>query len=306
MNWPDGKAFAFTVFDDTDNATVENVGEVYRLLDDLGFRTTKSVWPSKVKCAHIGCGDTCENPAYVDWLLRLQARGFEIGYHMNACSTSTREQTMQGLERFESLFGGPPQAMANHSGCRENIYWGSDRLGGVNRLVYDLVTAFLNHGRYRGHREGDQLFWGDLCRERIKYCRGFVFPDVNTLAACPIMPYHDPNRPYVNYWYASSEGATLESYVGLLSEANLDSLEAAGGACIVYTHFASGFSNNGRLDVRFQSVMQALARRNGWFVTVSELLDYLLAQDGHQDIASAERRRLEWKWLRHKMKVGTT
>ena len=43
--WPDGKAFAFSVFDDTDLSTLENAPAVYRLLRDLGFRTTKSVWP---------------------------------------------------------------------------------------------------------------------------------------------------------------------------------------------------------------------------------------------------------------------
>ena len=36
MLWPDGKRFAFTVFDDTDRATLDNVREVYALLADLG------------------------------------------------------------------------------------------------------------------------------------------------------------------------------------------------------------------------------------------------------------------------------
>ena len=45
IDWPDGKSFAFTVFDDTDNATVERVSPVYALRTDLGLRTTKSVWP---------------------------------------------------------------------------------------------------------------------------------------------------------------------------------------------------------------------------------------------------------------------
>ena len=44
ITWPDGKAFAFTIFDDTDFATVEKVGPVYSLLADCGLRTTKSCW----------------------------------------------------------------------------------------------------------------------------------------------------------------------------------------------------------------------------------------------------------------------
>ncbi len=89
--WPDGKRFAFTVFDDTDSATLENVKGVYDFLADRGFRTTKSVWvaagdPSRGKNA----GQTCADPDYTRWLLDLQAKGFEIGFH-NA--------TWHGLER---------------------------------------------------------------------------------------------------------------------------------------------------------------------------------------------------------------
>ena len=36
--WPEGKRFAFSVFDDTDGATVENVGSVYAFLGDCGLR----------------------------------------------------------------------------------------------------------------------------------------------------------------------------------------------------------------------------------------------------------------------------
>ena len=53
--WPHGKRFAFTVFDDTDSATLENVSPVYALLRDLGFRTTKSVGRSPVIGARRFC-----------------------------------------------------------------------------------------------------------------------------------------------------------------------------------------------------------------------------------------------------------
>ena len=67
------------------------------------------------------------------------------------------------------------------------------------------------------------------------------FPEINTLRACPIMPYHDPQRPFVNQWYASSEGANCASFNAMLTEAAQDRLEAEGGACIMYTHFGHGF-----------------------------------------------------------------
>ena len=39
----------------------------------------------------------------------------------------------------------------------------------------------------------------------IEQVRNFVFSDINTLKSCPYMPYQDPTKPYVNYWFASSE-----------------------------------------------------------------------------------------------------
>jgi hypothetical protein len=41
-------------------------------------------------------------------------------------------------------------------------------------------------------------------------------------------------------------------------------------------------------------------------VPAGTLLDHLLATNGHHDIANQERRRLERKWLREKIFVGTT
>lgn len=79
-------------------------------------------------------------------------------------------------------------------------------------MVYDVLTGFRNHGRFRGHVPAQRLFWGDVCRERIKYVRNFVFGDIDTLAACPVMPDHDPDRPLVNYWFASSEGAIVDTF----------------------------------------------------------------------------------------------
>ena len=35
--WPDGKRFAFTIFDDTDRSTLDNAPAVYALLRDLGI-----------------------------------------------------------------------------------------------------------------------------------------------------------------------------------------------------------------------------------------------------------------------------
>jgi hypothetical protein len=304
IEWPDGKDFAFTVFDDTDLATLENVAPVYDLLAGLGLRTTKSVWPIKgAGTARIG-GLTCEDAAYRSWTLELQASGFEIGSHGATYLTSPREQVILAIDRFREIYGHDPYSLANHSGCAESIYWGADRASGAARVAYNLMTGFRRRGAFRGHLEGDPLFWGDICRDRVRYVRNFTYTDVNTLAACPLMPYQDPERPYVNAWFASSEGADVVALNRCLSEANQDRLEVEGGACIMYTHFASGFWSDGRLDSRFKELMSRLAAKNGWFVPVSTLLDYLAERRGRAVLTAAQRRGLEWRWLSSKARVG--
>jgi hypothetical protein len=304
--WPEGRSFAFTIFDDTDLATVENVGPVYRLLEELGFRTTKSVWAIRGQGTSPLAGATCDDADYRAWTLDLQARGFEIGSHGATYSTADRETVLRSMDRFRELYGHDPWTLANHSGCDESIYWGTERVSGVNRLAYDVLTRFSRHGRFRGHRDGDPLFWGDVCRERVRYVRNFTFRDVNTLAACPTMPYHDPARPYVRSWFASSEGADVRAFTACLSEANQDRLEAERGACIMYTHFASGFVDNGRIEPQFERLMRRLAAKNGWFVPTVTLLDTLASWQVDVPISHAQRDQLERRWLRSKIRVGHT
>jgi hypothetical protein len=63
ITWPEGKRFAFTVFDDTDGMTMLNGPPIYDFLADLGFLTTKSVWPIQVKGASPQMvGATCRIP----------------------------------------------------------------------------------------------------------------------------------------------------------------------------------------------------------------------------------------------------
>ncbi len=68
IKWPDGKDFAFSVFDDTDNITLENVPPVYSFLNEHGFKTTKSVWPLKNEGIPLEGGLTCEDKAYLEWV----------------------------------------------------------------------------------------------------------------------------------------------------------------------------------------------------------------------------------------------
>lgn len=303
---PDGKRFAFTIFDDTDSATLENVRGIYSLLNELGIHTTKSCWMvdgdrSQGKFP----GDTCDRPEYRQWLLELQSQGFEIGWHGPTWHGLPRAETIAALERFSELFGHYPKTAANHTGSTVGIYWAESRLSGVLSRLYRVLTFGRNRGKYRGHIPGDAYFWGDICKERITYYRNFVFQDINTWKSCPIMPYHDAARPLVNSWFASSNGRDIATFNRCLAEANQDRLEEEGGICIMYAHFAYGFSNDARPDRRFEALMRRMARKNGWFVPVHKVLDLLRPAGELHKITGAERTRLERKWFLEKVRVGT-
>jgi hypothetical protein len=305
ISWPDGRRFAFTVFDDPDAQTLETGRPVYDLLTDLGFRTTKAIWPIRGDGTPSDRGRTCADEDYRKWVEALQFRGFEIGYHNATSHTSPREETRRGLDAFAHYFGEAPIAMANHYACEEAIYFGDQRVSGLHRVAYNLLTRGRRRDGSFGHVPGHPYFWGDLCRERVKYVRNFVFREVNTLAVCPWMPYHDPARAFVNYWFAASEGDKGPAFLARISEANQDRLEAEGGACVMYTHFGHGFVDRGRLEPRFVGLMERLARKDGWFVPVSVLLDYLLARRPDPVLTDAQRASLERRWLLHKIRYGT-
>ncbi len=131
--WPDGKRFAFTIFEDPDSQSLRISREVYSCLSDLGFRTTAGVWtidPGEAR--RNSPGETCQNPEYRRWMQELAQRGFEIGLHSVAPGSLTRPEIVAGLEAFREYFGGDPVTMANHYNA-DAMYWGPARLNGFNR-----------------------------------------------------------------------------------------------------------------------------------------------------------------------------
>ena len=304
--WPGRKRFAFTIFDDTDLETVENGPGVYAFLTGLGMRVTKSVWVLPPTGEARYDGSCCADPAYREWALGLQRSGHEIALHNVASSTSTREATLAGLDRFREIFGHDPRTLANHVGNLEAIYHGEDRVTGSRRALYNVLTRGRRRRLFEGHVPGSPLFWGDLCAERVSYVRNFVFRDIDTLAACPPMPYRDRSKPYVDAWFAASEGANPASFAQTIAEPAQDRLEADGGLCIMYTHLGAGFWRDGALDPDFERLMTRLAARDGWFAPVAEILDHLRQSYGVTDLDAGQRRELEWRWLRDKMRARST
>lgn len=309
IRWPEGKSFAFSIFDDTDLAVPGNFEKVYSCLGEKGLRTTKSVWPVTAKGfePRSVAGSTCDDSEYLAHVLSLQRSGFEVGYHLSFHTGQKRAEILRGLDRFKELFGHDPVSMSNHASSEEGIYWGPARISMPLRAVYRTLMRRPWGSPHSGEQESSPYFWGDLCRERVRYVRNFVFEEIDTLGANPEMPYHDVRRPYVNAWFSSTHAPEINTCLAALSEPRQDLLEASGGACILYTHFGAGFQKDGQLNTRFKELIERLSRKNGWFVPVGTLLDHVAAQRGGvTKLENAARRRLEWKWFRHKISVGGT
>ncbi len=303
--FPGGRRFAFTIFDDTDEATVDRVKPVYDLLASLGMRTTKTVWPfawdGENSC--FSAAETLEDPHYLAWVQSLASQGFEIASHCATMETSDRETTLRAHERLRELFGTYPRSYANHAGNRENLYWGADRIDiPWLRRVYARYLG-LAPDYYQGHVPGSPLWWGDACAERHDYMRNMTFNTLNALEANPSMPYHDPSRPLVRYWFSATDAENGEEFVDRFASGAAARLEREGGVCILATHIGKGFTKNGQVDARVEKILRDLAGRAGWFVPVSELLDWLLVAKkasvtAEHTIPHDEWRRLQYRWAR--------
>ncbi len=298
MNFPDGRRFAFTIMDDTDVATVANVEPVYQLLGDLGFRTTKTVWPCGYPDgdSNFADTDTLEDPAYVAFIRRLEARGFEIAYHGATMESSTRERTQLAFDRFKSMFGRAPSVYANHSYNQENLYWGLERIDDpILKFLYAWFEGRPRHF-YQGHRSGSAWYWGDLARE-ITYIRNLTCGDINLARFNPSMPYHDPARPLVNWWFSANDAESVREFNALITDEAQERLEREGGICIVATHLGKGYTIDGVVHPETRRLLEQLSRRNGWFVPCTTLLDHLRAQrGGASQLPGGEWRRMQWRW----------
>ncbi|MCY1329468.1 hypothetical protein D9M68_264100 [compost metagenome] len=293
---PQGKKFAFTIFDDTDHATIGNTKPIYDLLDHCGLRTTKSTWvyPSRGNFA----GQSLADDDYRDWLISLSRRGFEIGLHNIGDGSFSREEIARGLEVFKETFGSYPKVHTNHVSNPDNIYWWSKRFEFPFNLLYHLANKLARGCAAPGGGDDPNArhYWGDLCRDKITYVRNLTVNHIDTLRMDRRMPYHIKSKPMVNYWFSSSDGHDLEIFNALITRENVQQLEDSGGVCIVYTHFSNGFATNGKVDKTFQQRIEYLAGRGGWFVPVGTLLDHLITFNGGDDPGYAYRLRTNVRW----------
>lgn len=298
--FPGGKRFAFSILDDTDVATVQNVAPVYRLLDALGMRTTKTVWP--LACPEgsrdFAASQTLEDPEYLEFVRWLLDRGFEVTWHGATMEASERARTEEGLERFRALFGAYPRIHANHAYNRENLYWGPDRVD--QPLLKAVIQRAIPtpEGFYAGHVEGSPYWWGDLALRHVEYARNLTFDEVNLARINPSMPYHDPARPLVRWWFSCSDAEDRDEFAELLRPDRQERLEREGGWCIVATHLGKGFARDGEVDRLVRRRLETLSARDGWFAPVGEILDFLRARRGTDALPADEWDRMQWRWAR--------
>lgn len=302
-DFPNGKKFAFTIIDDTDVGTVDNLKPVYDLLHQLGLRTTKTVWP--VACpegsADFDSSQTLADEAYRAFAVDLQTKGFELTWHGATMEPSERPRTVAALERFRQIFGDYPRIHLNHALNRENVYWGVNRLD--SSLLRNAVRklAHWEPDYFVGEREGSAYWWGDLCARHVMYGRNLTTNQLNTARFNPSMPYHDPQRPLVPWWFSSSDAESVEEFNELLEPSHQDQLEREGGFCIIATHFGKDFARDGKVNPVTRARLEELASRPGWFPPAGELLDWLrqkrTATSSQATLSRYEWSRMQWQFV---------
>ena len=305
---PPGMRFAFSVLDDTDDATLDNVGPVYAMLREYGFRTTKTVWPMDCPegSRNFFAAETLQDKAYLGFVHELADAGFEVAFHGATMESSRRERTVEGLELIRSEFGDYPRLFCNHGQNRENLYWGSRRFHSAPLRLLSRWFGRRDGDAYEGAQEGSPFFWGDVCRDVIRYVRNLTFERLDLLRVDPFMPYHVASAPYVRSWFSTADAPDAAAFNRLLSRERIDRLEAEGGVCIVSTHFGKRFVQDGRVNQATERLLKYMADKRGWFVPVSDILDRLLGAGRGRTLTHRDLLRLELRFLAERIRRRRT
>jgi hypothetical protein len=298
MKWPNGKRAAFTIIDDTDDAELPAIREVYDHLIRAGIRSTKTVWVHPVRDTKYFRGDTLTgNPDYAAFIRELMDEGFEIGIHNVGSGDFTRAEIKEGLEIFKETLGDYPTIHVNHSYNKDNIYSGEKRFG----FPFQAFVRRM-HPDYTGF-EGDvptsQHYWGDLHKRHIRYSRSHEVDRLNLLKAVKF-PYSDRRvEDCCNAFYPATFCPNQDLFARFVTEENLSKLIKQGGIAIVYTHFGY-YHERGGLDPRFVEICDLLRSHaeDLWFAPVSEVLDHMAKENsGVRQIGTLARWKLEIECL---------
>lgn len=297
MMWPDGKRAAFTIIDDTDDAEMPHIAEVYQHLISAGLRTTKTVWVYPPRDSHLFRGDCLVgNPDYLNFIRDLLERGFEIGLHDVGSGDFTREEIIAGLSIFKDLLGFSPEIHINHSYNKSSIYSGDRRFSFPIKSI--VRTMYRGYSGFEGDNERSPHFWGDIHKKYIRWNRSFEIDRLNLLDFIKF-PYYDSRfSKYCNAFFPASFCPNQDMFCRLLTSDNIDHLIQTGGAAIIYTHFGY-YHERGSLDGRFIKVCELLKARSDqiWFAPLGKILHHMAQQTGIHQIGLLSRLRLELECL---------
>ena len=291
--YPNGAEFAFSILDDTDDTTVSNGKPIYDLLEQLGLRTTKTVWSfdsPKEEQGPYFAGQTLEAEDYREWCQHLSQAGFEIAFHNARMSSSKRNDTIDALNLIESLFRKPVRLHCNHGQNRENLYWGDKRYQStIFRVIFALLPGLTRSERYEGDSISSPYYWADIAAERLSYMRMLAFNSLDCNCLSPKGPYRDSRKVPSPIFFNTADAPDVHAFNALVNKQSLDQLQRTRGWAIVSTHFGKGFYKDGKINEEFVQTIKDLGNRPGWYVPVSELLDYLVAEIGVRQIGSVKR-----------------
>ncbi len=280
-SYPGGKEFAFTILDDTDDTTVKTGKPVYDYLYEKGVITTKTVWaldPPDCGGGIYAAGSTLQDLQYRDWVRELSERGYEIAFHNATMVSSKRKDTEEAISLVENLFG-RMRLHCNHGQNAENLFWGYKRY--ETRFIRQLIKILgKQSSEYYGDVVNSDFYWLDLASEKFDYIRSFTFRSLLYAESYLGRPYKTPSQNWGGCFFTTADAPTVYQFNRVVNEKALDKLARNNGYAIVSTHLGKGFYADGRLNKEFKRIVDHISDMNGWFVPVSELLDYLRDKGG--------------------------
>ncbi len=306
LSYPNGAQFAFTILDDTDDTTVKNGRPVYNLLNDLGLRTTKTVWAFDTPPENRGpyfAGETLSSLQYLEWVQELDKQGFEIAFHNATMGSSLRNDTIKALDLLEQEFNNPVRLHCNHGQNRENLHWGIDRYAShILKRVLTIWSIFQPMEKFEGNDPLSPFYWSDLADKRLSYIRAFTFRQLNGFRNPPGRPYSDLAKQTGPLFFNTTDAPDIFAFNKIVSPSSIDKLRSENGWAIVSTHLGKGFCRQNSVDAQFAKTMEYVASLPGWFVPASEMLDFIAINTGSDEISKAARARMEYLHIIDKIK----
>jgi hypothetical protein len=297
LRYPNGAEFAFTILDDTDDSTLSNTKPVYDLLHELGVHTTKTVWALDTTPENKGpyfYGQTLADPAYLDWIRELARNGFEIASHNATMGSSIREDSIKALDFIEQEVGQKVRLHCNHGQNKENLFWGYKRYNSpLIRRLLELFTKYYSYPSFEGENPSSPYYWGDIASNKLSYLRAFAFRQLNGMHIPPGRPFSDSRKLTGPLFFNTTDAPTIGVFNKLVNPGSIDQLRKQNGWAIISTHIGKGFYWKNQLNKDFTNTMKYMASLPGWFVPVSEMLDFLKQETGSAELTGYERFKME-------------